>query len=162
MMGFTYSEVRYILEKRLDGNNGIDKEKIFEELEKHYNGYLFSSRVIERIFNPDMILYYFTSFEYEENKSPERMLDSNIVSDCTKIRNLFNIKNCEENFKILDELIKSGKIKGSNSRRIFIRKKREVEEQLKRYKIRMNYEGELHKIGLIFSGCNCINNFEIK
>ena len=99
MFGFTETEVVEILK-------GIEippKEipSILAELAFWYNGYLFNKKGKEKIYNPDMVLYF--AREYIINKSfPDNMLDTNIASDYRKVRNLFKLDNKEsENIDII-------------------------------------------------------------
>jgi hypothetical protein len=77
-----------------------------------YNGYLFSSRAVDKVFNPDMVLYFIDSFDREGCVWPEQMLDDNIASDYGKIMRLFGIGDWENNFQTLEELIVNGEIIG--------------------------------------------------
>ncbi|MCI5138309.1 MAG: AAA family ATPase, partial [Candidatus Electrothrix sp. AR1] len=81
-------------------------------LAKWYNGYRFSSRADEKIFNPDMVLYFLRHFDTGECRWPEQMLDDNIASDYGKVMRLFGIGDRERNFETLEELIVNGEIIG--------------------------------------------------
>ncbi|MCI5121833.1 MAG: AAA family ATPase, partial [Candidatus Electrothrix sp. AUS4] len=64
--------------------------------------------------NPDMVLYFLDSFDREECRFPEQMLDDNIASDYGKIMRLFGVGDRENNFATLEELITDGKITGQH------------------------------------------------
>lgn len=110
-MGFTRQEVTDMISPLVD-LCGLDSTEIIQTLRAWYNGYLFSSRAEETVYNPDMILYFVDRFDAVECRFPERMLDDNIASDYGKIMRLFGIGDREKNFQILEELITEGEIIG--------------------------------------------------
>jgi hypothetical protein len=110
-MGFTFQETEEMIRPLVE-LCGIDKQKMMETLGRWYNGYRFSSRTDEKVFNPDMVLYFIDSFDTEECRYPERMLDENIASDYGKIMRLFGVGDREKNFQTLEELITEGEITG--------------------------------------------------
>jgi hypothetical protein len=89
MVGFEESEVEGIL-------RGIDVpidevESTLSDMRLWYNGYLFSVDAKNRLYNPNMVLYF--AQEYADLKRyPREMLDINIASDYSKIQKLFNIQ----------------------------------------------------------------------
>jgi Predicted AAA-ATPase/PD-(D/E)XK nuclease superfamily len=103
MMGFTHTEVQAML-----SGIGIAQEKIpaiMSDLAEWYDGYKFTMDE-EPVFNPDMILYFLKEYRIK-NKYPKDMLDSNIITDYRKVRNIFQIGNGEsDRFALLDELVK--------------------------------------------------------
>ncbi|MBM7556476.1 AAA family ATPase [Halanaerobacter jeridensis] len=102
MMGFTTEEVRSLIDKLVAED--VDKEELMKKLKRYYNGYLFNQDAEERLFNSDMVLYYFKSY-LKENKEPSDLIDTNISSDYAKMRELFTLKNKERNYKILDGIL---------------------------------------------------------
>jgi hypothetical protein len=58
MMGFTQTEVMGIL-KTLE----IEREINIADLGNYYDGYLFHIKALERIYNPDMLLYYISRWK---------------------------------------------------------------------------------------------------
>ncbi len=101
-MGFTEGEVRWVLKEALGEN--IDIEKEMPVLKKYYNGYLFNEDAKNRIFNSDMVLYYASEYSMT-NCPPKQLIDTNIASDYNKMANLFNLKNKQQNHKVLGEII---------------------------------------------------------
>ena len=63
MMGFTEDEVREMVKEtaRFPMSEN-DMDDLLEKLHKNYNGYLFSEKAKERLFNSDMILYYLKTY----------------------------------------------------------------------------------------------------
>ena len=102
-LGFTEEEVinlckEYIISERFD----IEKE--LPKLKQYYNGYLFNKKAKTKVFNSDMILYYLSEYNISKEE-PEQLIDTNISSDYKKIANLFNLKNKEQNYEILQQII---------------------------------------------------------
>ena len=101
MMGFTKNEVQDLLNQVLEEENN---EEVFAKLKKYYNGYLFNEKAKKRLFNSDMVLYYFNNY-IKENEEPSDLIDTNISSDYAKMRELFTLKNKERNYKILEGIL---------------------------------------------------------
>ncbi|MDU9047263.1 MAG: AAA family ATPase [Candidatus Electrothrix sp. Rat3] len=110
-MGFTGPETEEMIRPFVDAC-GLDKQEVMATLASWYNGYRFSSRTDEKIFNPDMVLYFLRHFDMGDCRFPEQMLDDNIASDYGKIMRLFGIGDREKNFQTLEELIVNGEIMG--------------------------------------------------
>ena len=56
-------------------------------LERYYDGYRFSPRATERVFNSDMVLYFLS--EASRNAGyPESMLDPNVRTDYSRLQRL--------------------------------------------------------------------------
>lgn len=110
LMGFTEEEVFEILQ-------GIElsEEQAFplmQLLREWYNGYLFHPLAEVRVYNPDMVLYFASAYSLS-GYPPERMLDINIASDYTKVRQLFRIDNQEErHLALLEEVTTQGLVTG--------------------------------------------------
>ena len=108
LMGFTEAEVADIL--RGVGATEGDMPKLIRDMRKWYNGYLFNVEAPERIYNPDMVLY-FAHFYAQYKKYPDVMLDINIASDYSKIRKIFRIGGFEQDkLQILDRLIRGERV----------------------------------------------------
>jgi Predicted AAA-ATPase/PD-(D/E)XK nuclease superfamily len=108
LMGFTAPEVIAMLQQC-----NIAEEKLpalMHDLTDWYDGYRFSIRSNEHLFNPDMVLYFLKEYT-ADGRYPIPMLDTNIVSDYRKIKNIFKIGGEElSRFEIIDELVKNGYI----------------------------------------------------
>ena len=81
---------------------------LLADLQEWYNGYMFHEEAPERLYNPDMIMYFASN--YEKNRSyPRKMLDANIATDYTKVKKVFNIQQREDEFlPVLKELTSEG------------------------------------------------------
>ena len=86
LMGFTKAEVEAIM--RAIGTTEADLPQVISDLTAWYDGYLFSRRATERLYNSDMVMYFAEQYEATQ-MYPEKMLDTNIASDYTKVRKVF-------------------------------------------------------------------------
>jgi Predicted AAA-ATPase len=106
MMGFTHTEVIAILHK-----SAIPEEKIpkmMSDLADWYDGYFFGPKVSNQLFNPDMVLYFLKEYSIMA-QYPDVMLDSNVISDYRKVRNIFKIGGDEtEKYELLETLVQKG------------------------------------------------------
>ncbi len=106
MMGFTEQELVDLMEAM--GSFGqMQRDTAITYLRQWYNGYLFHAKAPSRIYNPDMVLYLFTTWHQEE-EYPEKLIDLNIASDYGKIRRLFQLKDPDQNYQVIDQLIHDG------------------------------------------------------
>jgi hypothetical protein len=111
MVGFDEAEVQGIL-AAID----MPEEQIpstINDLHLWYDGYLFSRKAKNRLFNPNMVLYFAQEY-IATQEYPEEMLDANIATDYGKIQKLFSIQGKEEEYlHILKELLESGEVSTS-------------------------------------------------
>ena len=106
MMGFTEQEVVDLMEAM--GSFGqMRGDTAITYLRQWYKGYLFHAKAPSRIYNPDMVLYYLTEW-LQEKEYPEKLIDLNIASDYGKIRRLFQLKDPDQNYQVIDQLIHDG------------------------------------------------------
>ncbi|ETR67291.1 MAG: AAA-ATPase-like protein, partial [Candidatus Magnetoglobus multicellularis str. Araruama] len=104
MSGFSQHEVKQLIEHVLPKQNS---DNILENIKNLYNGYLFSRHAIERVYNPDMVLYYLSEYQ-SNNLPPDELIDTNIASDYGKIKKLFALQKPFRNSQVLEELMTSG------------------------------------------------------
>jgi hypothetical protein len=98
MMGFTERELSGIINRL-----GIKPEENGVKLNEYYNGYLFNVGCGERVYNPDMILYYFDQF-IRTNKQPRQLIDDNVKTDYGRLNRLTSN---QDNRKVLEGIIKN-------------------------------------------------------
>ena len=98
MIGFNESELDEILKYyKVD----IDKDILRE----WYNNYNFSEDTEQKVYNTDMILYFINKYQVS-NKLPKEMIDINVRSDYSKLRNIiYTNKKLNGNFETLQTLI---------------------------------------------------------
>lgn len=102
MMGFAEAEVRTILEGV--GVKEADVDKVLADVRAWYNGYLFNDEASNRLYNPDMVLYFAEEYR-KAQKYPKKMLDTNIASDYGKIKGMFGVGDQETNDAVLFALL---------------------------------------------------------
>ncbi len=98
MLGFTESEVRQIIR-----HTGLqtNEEALVGELRKNYNGYLFNMDGKSRVYNPDMVLYFFNEW-LTSGRYPGQLFDDNVRTDYGKLRRLMD---SERNRRQLETII---------------------------------------------------------
>ncbi len=107
MMGFTQTEVKGILKTM-----GIEKKIDVEDLKRYYDGYLFNIKAVERVYNPDMVLYYLSRWKDME-APPAEIIDENVKTDYGRLQRLVgNAKNKEQLLQVIrEEKIKATLVK---------------------------------------------------
>ncbi len=129
IMGFNAEEVDSIF--NLYGIEGQEKEQIFKDLQYFYNGYLFSAKSKVRLFNSDMILYFFEKY-VRTRDYPTPILDENVRTDYRKIQRLALLFQDSES---VDNIIE----------------KNEIETELvSRFPLEMMYKDKNNFISLLF------------
>lgn len=112
IMGFTESEVRSLVTAASKFElSEAELDNLMEVLKQNYNGYLFSERASERLFNSDMILYYL-KYYVSRKEGPEELIDQNIASDYAKLGSIFELKNKNSNRLVLEQILKGEEITG--------------------------------------------------
>ena len=111
IMGFTEKEISDLIEEICKSCPECDKNKIIQDMRDWYNGYLFHKDAQEKVYNPDMVLYFANYLIKDKNCTyPERMLDANIASDYGKVRNLISVKDRKQNIRILEEFLEKKEV----------------------------------------------------
>jgi hypothetical protein len=106
MVGFTIEQTADVL--RNVGANETNLPNLLDEMGQWYDGYRFHPKAKERLYNPDMVLYFAKHYANGGNY-PDKMLDINIASDYGKIRETFKIANRETlNQVILRDVLMRG------------------------------------------------------
>jgi len=100
LLGFTEDDVRSII--RQAGESGRE-QLLTTELGRHYNGYSFHVDANKRIYNPDMVLYFFNEWRIG-GQYPSQMIDDNVKTDYGRLQRL--IAN-ERNRTQLDRIIRN-------------------------------------------------------
>jgi len=107
MVGFNEEELDELL-----SYYKIDVDK--EILKEWYNNYIFSEEIDQKVFNSDMILYFINKYQ-KSNKLPTEMIDINVRSDYSKLRNIiYTNKKLNGNFETLQTLIAGDSVSVSN------------------------------------------------
>jgi hypothetical protein len=101
MMGFTHEEVLALMD-----NTGVDANLITIDMERYYNGYLFHANGENKVYNPSMMLYFFSQI-LEEGEQPRNIIDPNLQTDYGRLQRL--TQNAH-NRDILIQIVKDGSI----------------------------------------------------
>lgn len=102
MMGFREADVRTILTGV--GVPDAQLDTAMKDVADWYDGYLFSTEAEHRLYNSDMVLYFAEQYR-KRQKYPQRLLDTNISSDYSKISRLFSIGDQEANYAVLQKML---------------------------------------------------------
>lgn len=108
MTGFTTGEVEKMIYDLLPGISKDAADKILEDVAAWYNGSLFSPESTTRLYNPTMLLRFFSEINAVTLKYPREMVDSNILTDFSKIKKIVNLENYEANVEVIDTILKTG------------------------------------------------------
>ena len=107
MAGFTQDEVGAMLEYYIE--SGLvppgERTRILDLLRVNYNNYCFSENTSERVYNSDMVLYFFNNY-MQAGKIPSNLLDENVRIDYGKLQFLVTEgPRLNGNFNILGEIM---------------------------------------------------------
>ncbi len=105
MMGFTNDELVKMMQDI--GISKDEQEQLLPIMEENYDGYKFSIKGKEKIYNSNMCLYFLNSY-LDEGETPAQLIDNNIASDYTKLGNMLDLCQGEEREKIIEDTV-SGK-----------------------------------------------------
>ncbi len=113
MVGFTQEETEaavdyYIAHKAVPA---ADREIVLEVMKTNYDGYLFSPKASETIYNTNSVLYLLDQY-YKEKTMPRQVIDNKMITDYQKLRFLIT-KGKEENINltVLNTILQKNKIK---------------------------------------------------
>jgi hypothetical protein len=88
LAGFTRAETERAVDEFLADRPDLEKQprlsdrgELLRVLEEYYNGYRFSPRTSERVFNSDMVLYFLSAIERSSGRYPDNMLDRNVRTE---------------------------------------------------------------------------------
>jgi Predicted AAA-ATPase len=87
LAGFTRADTERAVDEFLTARPALraspglgDRDALLRVLEEHYNGYRFSPRATERVFNADMVLYFLSAID-RSSAYPHDMLDRNVRTE---------------------------------------------------------------------------------
>lgn len=107
MLGFREHEVAEILR-----DSGIAEPAlpaVLQDIRQWYDGYLFTEDGQERLYKPDMALYFAREYQ-ASGKYPRTMLDINIASDYQRITKMLYLGDYERNAEEVTKLLEEGQI----------------------------------------------------
>jgi hypothetical protein len=87
-LGFTQRDVEALLDYywTFDSDSEIKKESVLREIKTYYNGYLFNVDSSEKLYNPDMVLYFMKYLS--RGNFPDELIDTNVKTDYGKLQRL--------------------------------------------------------------------------
>ncbi len=114
VMGFSESEIREMLEyySKETGVFSHSVDELVEIMKPHYNNYCFASGKIydDKVFNPDMTLYFLRNYIENDGKIPEKLIDPNVSTDYFKMEKMVKIEqNFGEKSQIILDIVNTGR-----------------------------------------------------
>ena len=102
MMGFTEEELKdLMLKQKIDKE---EQEKIIPIMRENYDGYRFSIKGKEKMYNSNMCLYFLNSYT-RFKEVPTQLIDMNIASDYSKLGKLLDLCQGEEREKVIEKTV---------------------------------------------------------
>lgn len=102
LCGFTARDVEIIVREVIThGGYTFEPAAVVADLRRYYNGYLFSHGASERMFNPDMVLYFLKGMTAPASY-PRDILDVNVRTDYGRIRRLLFTPDNSPRAQIID------------------------------------------------------------
>ena len=102
MMGFKEEELKILMKEQ---EIAEDKQKeLLPIMKENYDGYKFSLKGEERIYNSNMCLYFLKDY-VRLGRIPEELVDVNIASDYSKIGSMLRLCKNENRLDIIEETV---------------------------------------------------------
>ena len=95
LCGFTEAEIATVLEQLAAGNGSWSVADALETMRTFYNGYCFSTKARERLYNPTLSLYFLKALQ-TEGSYPEPLLDENLAMDRSKLAYIAQLPHGED------------------------------------------------------------------
>ena len=102
MMGFTKKELMQMMEDIEIPKK--EQEEILPIMKENYDGYQFSVKAQEKIYNSNMCLYFLNRY-VRFKEIPDRLIDMNIASDYSKLGKMLDLCQGEEREKIIEKTV---------------------------------------------------------
>ena len=102
MMGFTKDELIGMMTDLEISKQ--EQEEILPIMKENYDGYKFSVKGLEKIYNSNMCLYFLNSY-IRFNEIPDQLIDMNIASDYSKLGRMLDLCKGEEREKIIEKTV---------------------------------------------------------
>ena len=109
MCGLTEEEVKNAIIQA--GITGKLAEETYNRMKENYDGYRMSKYDDTPVFNTTLVMYYLKILA-EKGRPPETLIDDNLTATGTKIENMAGLMDENQNYTILDELLKNGYVEG--------------------------------------------------
>ena len=107
MLGFNKNDVKYLMTELEVPETA--QEKLAPIIKENYDGYIFSDAIKEnlekyKMYNPNMTLFFLTNY-LELQDVPDNLVDTNIISDYSKIEAFMNLCKDMGKIDILEKLV---------------------------------------------------------
>ena len=102
MFGFTLEEIQGLLKEQKISEE--EQEKILPIMKENYDGYKFSLKAKNHMYNSNMCLYFLTDY-IALNEMPERLIDMNIASDYAKLSRMLDLCKGEKRKEIIEKTV---------------------------------------------------------
>jgi len=121
MMGFTADEVRDLLKQSYSKSERLqqsveltdyEQATIYEVFRENYNGYLFSEESDVKVFNSTLIMYYLQRY-LPHKRPPRSLVDMNLNQTGATIESIVGLKNREQNYQIIEEIVNQKQVGGT-------------------------------------------------
>ena len=107
MLGFCKEDVECLMNEL-----GIDEEKqkeLMPIIKENYDGYIFSDMIEDnletyKMYNSNMTLFFLNSF-IEQNKIPNKLIDTNVISNYRKIEGFMNLCKSKGKINLLEKIV---------------------------------------------------------
>ena len=102
MIGFTEEELKEILKNQEISLK--EQEKIISIMKENYDGYKFCLKAKNQIYNSNMCLYFLSRY-IRIGEIPDKLIDTNIASDYSKIGKMLDLCKGENRLEILRKTV---------------------------------------------------------
>ncbi len=102
MMGFTEEELRKLMKEQNISKE--EQEEILPIMKENYDGYRFSLKGKEKMYNSNMCLYFLNSY-IRFKEIPNQLIDVNIASDYSKLGKMLDLCKGENRAEIIEKTI---------------------------------------------------------
>ena len=102
MMGFTNEELKKLMNDQKISQE--EQEKIIPIMKENYDGYKFCLKAKKQIYNSNMCLYFLSRY-IRLREIPDKLIDTNIASDYSKIGKMLDLCKGENRLEILKQTV---------------------------------------------------------
>ncbi len=95
LCGFTETEIAAVLQQLAAEGGSWSPADALDLMRTFYNGYRFSTKARQCVYNPTLSLYFLKTLQ-SEGEYPEQMLDENLAMDRSKLRYIAELPHGEE------------------------------------------------------------------
>ena len=102
MMGFTEEELKKLMKEQNISKE--EQEEILPIMKENYDGYRFSLKGKEKMYNSNMCLYFLNSY-IRFKEIPNQLIDVNIASDYSKLGRMLDLCKGENRAEIIEKTV---------------------------------------------------------